>query len=363
MKKLFLLIPLIAISATGISGCKLSNGNSSKPLITYGTLVDQKATEIKYTDLQVMIATKENFLLAIHQDMMGGTECSCWITFKGVIDKYVQEYNTKVYYIDRSQFSDDDDSFGLTLLNGSTNPVFALVKEGKKINEYIYGKDTKPLFETVDGMRKVIEKIARDPQYMYVDQSYLDNALFVEKKDKVVIQYVWHTCDDCKDCIPNVMQPYMEKNTLSNKVWIINLAIKGLLVGDDNKQDTSRAEYKTFLAEHHMSVAGDEVYGYDRGFVPTTQVWEKGELKDMNVYFNDSYEQVEGEWKITRSYYTEERVQALKYTDTVLQNMVIPNGDIMDVEFNGNTYHIWNKDKAREAHKPILEAFLDYYVK
>ena len=83
----------------------------------------------------------------------------------------------------------------------------------------------------------------------------------------------------------------------------------------------------------------------------------------MNVYFNDAYAQVDGQWKITRSYYTQERVQNLKYTNTVLQDMIIPNSDIMDVEFNGNTYHIWSKEKARAAHQPILEAFLDYYVK
>lgn len=351
-------MPLVVMSGVSFVGCQ-NNSKKNLPRITYGTLVDKEATKITYPELKLMITNKENFLIAIHQDLISGPECGCWVTFKNVLDEYVQQYHTTIYYIDRSQFSDGDESFGLSLLNNTTNPVFALVKDGKKVNEYIYGTSTKPLFESVDGMRKVVEKIAKDPQYLTVDQTYLDDALFNKKQGKVLVYYYWSSCPDCNDMFPRVLQPYTNAHNFTTPFWIIDLDIVGLLRTDATTKDKTNPAYVNFLKEHHMSKDGDATFGYDRGFVPTTQVWEEGVLKDMCVYFNDAIEKDGEQYKITRSFFSAERVPHLGYTDTILEGTVVPNEEL---EFYGEMA-FWKADYAAKKHQPLMEAFLDKYTK
>ena len=298
MKKTLFALSILAASLLGVTGCHSSNKNLAR--VTYGTLVAEKAMELNYGDLAQRIARKENMLLSVYDD--SGTPCGCWTTFHAVIDSYVKEYDTMVYYIGRSQFSDDAEKYGLTILTVGTDPTFAFIKDGKKTNEYIYGKDTKPMFSSLSDLRTAVSKIARDPQYFFVDEEYLDNALFTEKKDKVIVQYIWNFCPDCLYCFPNVMFPYSEKNEFKTKIWLIDLGVKGYLLDDDGKWlGTSNPPYVEFMKEHHLSQAGDEVFGYDRGFVPSIQVWEKGVLKDMNVYFNDEVTLQDNKYIITRS--------------------------------------------------------------
>ncbi len=339
------------------TACVVGCERSQKPRVTFGTLVDKAATELRYTTLQDKIADKENLLISVYEDNL---PCGCWSTFHTILDKYVETYHTRVYYIARSQFSEDDDSFGLSILTDGTKPTFAFVKDGKKANEYIYGTDTKAMFETLDGLRSAVTRIARDPQYMYVNQAYLDNALFVEKKDRVAVQYVWSFCPDCNDCFPYVMLPYSQKYNFRTEIWIIDLAIEGLLL-NDGKVDKTNPGYVTFLKDHHMSAEGDDYFGYDRGFVPTTQIWESGTLIDMNVYFNDEVSFKDGKYYVSRSYYSEENISKFKYTDTVLQGMEIKIEDLDINEQSGSAS--WKQDSARKYHKPILESFLNMYIK
>ena len=343
---------------TSLSMVGCDHSTDRRPIITYGTLVDNEATELIYDTLLEKVSDKENFLISVYDD---SSNCGCWTTFHYVINQYVQTYHTKIYYIARSQFSEDADTFGLATKIDSSKPIFALMKEGKQTSQFVYGDDTKTMFESLDGLRSAVSRIARDPQFMFVNQKYLDNALFTEKKDEVVVQYIWRTCPDCNDCFPNVMVPYSQKFEFKNPVWLIDLEIKGLLLNDAGEKDKTNASYVKFLKDHHMSAVGDEYFGYDRGFVPTTQVWRNGELKDMNVYFNDEIQVVDGKYVITRSYYNETNASKFAYTNTVLQGKELSEEEL-DIypEYN---YVGWNKEYARKQHQPILESFLDMYVK
>ena len=358
MKKILFLLPMLTLASVGLNGCIQDN----KAHITYGTLVDTQAEEIEHGVLASKVARKETFFVAVYQS---GTTCGCWNAFKDVLGQYVREYKTQMYYIGSDQFSGDMEKFGLTILSGVSDPTFALFKEGKKVNEYIYGKDTKPMFETLTGLRKATSRIASDPQFYYVDQTYLDNALFTTKQD-VVVYYFWHFCPDCNDCFPEVLIPYANKYNFSKKIWIIDLAIPGLLIDPvTNEMNKNYQGYVDFLRDHKMSYyEGNETFGYDRGFVPTIQTWKKGELKDMTVYFNDGVEKNDnGKYVISRSYYSEDRVKNLAYTNEVLQGKEIPEEQV-DIKINGeNQSYSWKMDYARLYHKPILEAFLTKYVK
>ena len=356
MKKLLFLLPLLALSSLGISGCK----SDRKARITYGTLVDEGVTELLYSALKNKVANNENMLVAVWQD--SGLPCGCWTTFKSVLEEYVKTYKTKIYTIARSQFSDGDDTFGLTILNDTTAPTFALIKNGKKTNEFIYSNDNKPMFTKLDSLRTAITKIARDPQYMLVDQTYLDNALFTEKKDKVIIHYIWSFCPDCLYCFPNVMVPYSENNQFDTKVWIIDLGVKGILLDENNNFiGTGIETYVSFLKEHKMSAAGDERFGYDRGFVPTTQIWEKGRLVDATTFFNDTIELKDDKYIVTKSFYSEERIKNINYVANSLEGKEIPEADVVKTlnKNTGDYDYSWDQDKAAIYHKPFLESFLE----
>lgn len=359
MKKILFLLPILAITTLGVAGCKTEN---KKVQLTYGTLVDQEATEIKYGSLSTKVARKENMIVATYLHV-SGPQCGCWTEFKYVLDQYVKEYNTKIYYIDRFQFSEDDDRFGLKIDQSATDPTFALFSNGKKVNEYVYSNDTKPMFNSLSGFRKAVERIADDPQFMYVDEAYLDKALFEDKVDKAVVEYVWETCPDCNDCLPYVLTPYSKNNTLSTKLWIMDLDIVGLLRTDETTKDKTNPNYVAFMDKHHLSVSSDEKFGYNGGYVPTFQVWEKGELKDASVYFNDTIAEQDGKYVLTDSFYSQERITNLHYQASVLKGMEIPAEQVNVVEYQGTTYVSWDSDSARAAHQPMLESFLNTYVK
>ena len=126
MKKLLFLLPLLTLASVGLNGCN----QDKRARLTYGTLIETKAEEIVYGTLASKTSRGENLLIAVYQD---GLPCGCWSTFHEILDKYVEEYQTKVYYIASSQFSDDADTFGLTILKETSDPTFALIKDGKKV--------------------------------------------------------------------------------------------------------------------------------------------------------------------------------------------------------------------------------------
>lgn len=356
MKKSLFLLPIIALLTLGGTACKNKN-KKALPRITYGTRVDAGATSLTYAEFKLKSEKKEAMLIATYK---ADGHCGCWDNFKKVIDEYVINYHTKIYFIDRNQFSEDSDNYGLTILpDSTTDPTFALMSGGKKTNEYVYSNDNRKMFETVDGLRSVVTRIARDPVYMYVNQEFLDESIFTHPLEKVVVQYIWNSCSDCNYCFPNVMVPYAEEHDFDTELWLIDLDIIGLLRDDNNQQDKTRTEYVTFMKDHLLSAEGSEAYGYNGGYVPTTQVWQNGLLVDANTYFNDSLELVDGKLYVSDTFFTEERKGHLTYTDTVLKGIEVPSADA--TEYGGKYY--WNKDAANVYHQPLLEAFFDMYVK
>lgn len=358
MKKSAFLLPILALGALSMTSCT----SELKGRITYGTYIETKASEIQYVDLASKMANGENMLLSVYEDT--GLPCGCWSAFHSVIDEYVETYHTKIYYIGRSQFSEDADTYGLTILSyENTAPTLAFMIDGKKSSEFIYGKNTEPMFTSLEGLRSAVKRIARDPVYMLVDQEYLDNQLFTVKASRTLVHYIWNFCPDCKDCFPYVLMPFASSNDLKYEILVIDLGVEGLLI-NNGTIDKTNENYVSFLKDHHMSAAGDEVFGYDRGFVPTTQVWENGVLKDMNVYFNDEISEENGKYVVSRTYFTEERVKNLKYTNEVLYGKEIAEEDLTIRENTDGTKSIsWNKPAARKYHQPILESFLKMYAK
>lgn len=356
--KVFLL-PLVALGlSTSLASC---NTSDSKFSIMYGTYVNDSAIELSYSDLTAKMNGNENMLVAIYPE----DGCQCWSQFEIVINDYVRDEHTIVYKIKYSSIEGNGNSWGFPLDSGS--PSFCYVKEGKIVKSYTYNaSNPSRLFKTTADFKEDVDANCYQPNYYYVNQTYLDDKLFIAKDDKVLVSYVWSSCPDCNYCIPNVLAPYQHAKNFDQKMYIIDLEVEGLLLVNGEK-DKTNANYVEFMRAHNLSEASGSEFGYSRGFVPSFQYWEQGVLKDMNVFFNDTLTQDnQGKVHITQSYFTEERKSILKYLDgvqtTVLQGIEIPTEDVTIYPEYGN-YVAWNAPAAAKYHAPLLNAFLKTYMK
>ena len=367
MKSKLLLLPFALLSLSTLSGCQ---EKKTELHITYGTHIDAPGVkDLSYGDLMNKLVggneQTENFLLAIYYGK--DSHCSCWGTFKVVLEEYADKYDTVVYSIDRFEFdSQRKESDGNIWKNAGLSfqekdePRFFIMSQGKVKKAFYY--NSSKMFKNCDALNNEISNYIKGPNIFYVEQDELDNRIFAEMQETVVY-YVWSFCPDCSYCSPNFLNPYANVRTLRNNILIIDI---GELTGYDPTSttpfanfNTSNPEYVAFLNEHHMSEAGDQKYGYGRGFVPTIQYWKNGELQDMAVYFNDTLAKEDDHYIVTESYYTEERLPNLKYManveHNVLKGTVVPAADVI-----GGS---WDKEAAAKYHNTYLGAFLDMYAK
>ncbi|MCD8204472.1 MAG: hypothetical protein LUC16_01405, partial [Coprobacillus sp.] len=177
------------------------------------------------------------------------------------------------------------------------------------------------------------------------------------------VMYEWSTCPDCQYCLPEVVIPWFRNNETSTTLYIIDLAVEGILISDGVSSKTNES-YIEFMTRYGLNESGNETYGYTEiGVVPTFQYREKGEIKDAAVYFNDeiSYEVDKG-YYISNSFYSSERISNLKYLTgdvTPLLGMSVSENEI---DINGDEISII-KDEFAKYHTPLLEAYFDYYLK
>ncbi len=351
MKKTLLLLGTI-LSLLPLNAC---NKNNKKTRITYGTYVGEELTDIKYDSLVKKMEGDEkgeNFLLATY---FPDSHCSCWSTFQKVLKNYKQQNHIEIYKISTGQFSDERKTYGITVMHEDT-PTLVVVENGKVKKEYIY--NSTDMFKQCDKLESELNKTIEKPNMYYVDLTHLDNAILTQ--GKTLIHYIWNFCPDCQYCAPHVLYPYSDSHQFTNKLYIVDIGPLTMPDGTFESFDKSNPEYIKFLTDHNLNENGNATFGYGNGFVPTTQYYENGVLKDMSVYFNDKLEKVnDNEYKVASTYYTEERASSLKYLDNVktkvLKDLIVPKCDVDD---SGS----WLPSKASVYHNPLLISFLDTYA-
>lgn len=348
MKKQLLLALLMPMMLASISGCSFNSGMK----LTYGTYMISEesnvtdARELNYGSLSKKMDStsdfsKENFLLTVYPT----NGCYCWTKFQTVLKSFIKETNYLVYQIPFTEL--EKDNLGFKIEQGSVS--FAIVKGGSIIKQYIASN----VLESVESLKTEVNKYVKAPEIYYVDEEYLNNS--IKHQEPVLVEYIWESCTDCQYANPNSVWEYATKNTLKNKMLIIAL--------DDIKDDT--LAYTEFCATHNLSNTFSEDYGYGKGYVPTFQYYERGELKSSCVYFNDLVEKVDGQYKVTRSFYSEARRIKLDYaksvTNNVLQGLILSEDDVQDLTSLGYGY-IWKHESADKYHKPLFEAFMNKYA-
>ena len=371
-KVLFALLAPLAILST--TGCSVNNGMK----LTYGTYITSEeanncdAVEIDYGTLsQKMDETsdfsKENFLLVISPT----NGCVCWANFQNVLKSFIADTHYLVYQIKITEFGDD--AMGFKMQQGHVS--FAIVKGGKIVKQYM----SSTIFDSAASFKAEVNKYVRAPELYFVNQDYLDAK--IKSQETVFVEYMKSSCPDCNYSDPNSVWQYAHQYTFKNKKYVIDL--DNLDFGVEKYKKDSNGEfvlnefvgkittelyqitYQEFKDVHNLSNKFSTKFGYGDGVVPTLQYYERGELKDAMVFYNDTVEKQGDDLVVTNSYYDNYRIVNLGYLSgiktTVLKGLKLSIDDVDDYTAYGYGYS-WKHKSADAYYKPLFNAFMNMYA-
>ncbi len=356
-KKSLVLIPILILSLVGCDNTKSGEIN-----LSYGSLIDSEATLINRSTLKSMCDNEESFILVVYPGE--DSHCSCWQNFSKVIDSYVNEHEQIVYKINYGNLGGENNEFGLSIY--SDRPTVSFFSQGKLHTEHVYNtKNEQSFFKNLSSFEDLVEESTNSPHVIYIDEDILES--WVNENETFTIMYEWSTCPDCQYCLPNVVIPFFETETKRDNLYLIDLAVEGILI-NNGVQDKNNESYINFMNKYGLSEKSNEMFGYTEiGVVPTFQYYKNGVICDAAVYFNDEIEISENgkSATIVDSFYSEKRQEYLTgaysedVTNPILVGLTYSEDDINDL--GNNEYEVKHSSMAR-YHDPLLINFLSYYL-
>lgn len=340
--KLLLFLPLFIAPMLG--GC-----SSSAPTdITYGTYKDDGARQLSSSEFSTRFESGENMLLTIYPK---DSTCICWRTFSPIIDEVVSDNHLLIYKF----FAEDvDDNASMKRVGGFNNrndaPTFYILNNGR-IAKYYNFSSTLDFFKKKDAFLEEINKQIIAPHMFYLDEDQLNEKI---NSDHSVIYFARYNCSDCNTVTPKALLPYFKEHD------------KTLYVFDIEVYKNEGAEkYQEIKDIYLLSDINNPNLGYGNGVVPTFQVYEKGELKDMCIFFNEgevTYNEENDCFYALNAYYNETRLSYFHYLDNV------EHKDLTKVKIEDkDTYLIkekryWDNNASFSYYNEILTSFLDTYL-
>ena len=365
MKKKALLSIVVPLLFVSLNGC------STRPAIrlTFGTELKQDIYTLKeLTTAQLLDKAKnekEVFLLATYQGKYS-EECLCWNTFQNVIANYMNLTRDMVYVYDAQSQDESIKQLGIEKVEDST-PYLYIINGEQKLASFSYkNKKDKGIFEDIQGytMEHRVRRIVKTPLMHYVGTDYTQSNA-IKNTQGLIVLFMRRGCGDCSYVIPNVLIPYINTHKINFSIRLVDLQDLYDLSKKEDASEVDKAEYQNTKDLCQLSESANATFGYLNGVVPTLQYYERGELKDACVFFNDEIAQKEdGSFYISNSFYSEERLTSIKYANNV-ENNVLKGMDLNSEEVITTTsgYTYWAQEKAAQYHKPLVEAFLDTYCK
>ena len=362
MKKYVLLLPIMLFPF--LASC---NKDSQKESLTYGTYITSSVnslTELSNEELLTKVRKEEVFLLAVYQGDYS-LDCLCWATFQNVISNYINTYHESIYIY--NSYNQDEELANLKIEKVKESTPYLYIYKGEKVlSKYAQSeKRNKPIFENTNGkaMYSAVHSVVNKPTMYFVDEDYLDDQIMNDKNLNVL--FMRNKCEDCKYVIPNVIIPYIESNKPMENLYLFDMQYSYDLSKKEGATKEEKEQYQLLKNYYGLSEKGSKMFGYSNGVFPTIQAIRSGLIVDATVFFNDEIGQKEdGAYYISDSYYSEERLENLKYLqgcqfETKLKDMTVSEGVLEKP--NGGYY--WSQEVASHYHTPILNAFLTYYLK
>ena len=362
MKKKYLSLLLLPLLFSSLTSC-----NSKKVSLTYGTYIGHTIYSLKeLNNVELIDKTKnenEVFLLAAYQGEYS-QDCLCWTTFQNVIASYMNTYHDLVYTYNAYEQDDSVKSLKIDKYTNST-PCLYVFNGEKNLAKYSYqNQQDKAIFEDVTGeaMSKRLQHVIDKPTLYYVDEEYLDQQYLTAKK--ICVLFFRNGCGDCQYVLPNVLIPYIKEHKLATEICMFDMQKYYDQSKSESATDEQKGKYQFLKNRFGLSEIGDTVFGYGDGVVPTIQFVENGKVDGATVYFNDVISQKEDcSFYISDSFYSEERLPNLKYLKGMSKQIAVLKGKaIKDGVLESPYGYYWSQEAASKFHKPLLEAFLDYYM-
>ena len=188
---------------------------------------------------------------------------------------------------------------------------------------------------------------------LYITSTQLD-SLFEGDVD-FTVGFVRSSCSDCAYVEDHLLYEFnMKENNVSYLI------------------DVDAFSNSDFKDKYGLTDESNPDYGYGEGYVPTfvrsapakTKSYSDAIL-DACVYLNDQIEMVNGEYKITKSFYKEERLPLLGFLGNPDSKYILEGKTIgeeqVDKKADGYSYS-WNKKYSVPFHDETLKMFLDAYV-
>lgn len=370
MKKKTILLTLVPLLFAFLVGCSNNSNDSDSQKeitarLTYGTKIQQERETLnELTTEELLLKARdenETFLLATYQGTYS-EDCLCWTTFKDVIVNYTNKYKEIIYVYNAQSQDESLSNLNLEKAEDSAPRLYIFEGETKIVSFYYKNNKDKELFED----RKAEALKERIHQYVKRPLLYYDHWEFVQHNEikyhsSLPILFIRSGCPDCQYVIPNVILPYIKSHNFEIGIRVIDLQAEYEISKKVDATEEEKEHYQLVKDLCNLSETGGYGYGYGEGVVPTIQYYKQGSLEDASVFFNDEVAQKEdGTYYLKNSFYSEERLTSLKYASNV-KNNVLKGMSINADDVVGGSY--WAQEKAALYHKPLLEAFLDYYCK
>ena len=344
MKNKVLKLTLLPLSLLTLIGCNKQKSSSDYRL-SYGSLCDDGALLLSASDFKEKVDNKESFVIALIPGEEKSVSCLCWKTFSWVIDNFCMSDERIIYKANVFHLTD----YGVSAPT-KEDPGLAIFIDGKLYKQFEYTvKDTKEYWHDTDALRELISGYTLNPTMIYInDAQYTE----YQSNDKFVVSIIRNKCSDCKYVLPNVFDPYFKKHKVEDKLYLLDIQSH---YGQDN--------YQSYKDSINLSIKNNPTFGYGDGVVPTTFIYEKGQIKDGTVFFNDSVTKEDDKYIVSDSYYTTERKDNLNYLEgvkhPVLKGLELKEDEV--VEYEGNYY--WKSESSEKYHTPLLQSFLKTYMK
>lgn len=349
MKKSLLFLSLL--TSVSLTSCGGNEPSFEKVNLKYGYIADTAVTEkeqleIGYSTLKDMVDDKESFILLLFHDRT----CGCWKWELGPIAvEYMNKYNIKLYAFDNALLVGETDTFGLYTRTDNV-PGICFFEKGKLLRQTIYRRlDEKhrQMFKDLDAFSAFVNENCYLPKMYYIEKEKLDAK--ISNNDDFNLYVTKSGCPDCG----KIEEEYVDKWIETNKL----LEVKEMLYVFDVKKYNDTPEYQTIKDAYGLSVAGNSIFGYGNGFMPTFQRREQGKITDMITVLNDSADKDTG---LVTSYFTAARIAASPILSKAQFDVI--DGTTIDTSFILPWGGI-NQQKQLEWHLPATEMFFDTYVK
>lgn len=351
MKKVLkaFLLPLFAISLFSFSAC---SKKEEKVELTYGEVVHQKYHEISYAILNRMIDNKESFLLVVNPQ-----NCACFFDFINASESYITNNHLVLYKMNIADFNGNP-NHGIKIIDGSTS--FTIFNKGEVAQTI--ASNAKPQNEIMSKKDKFEEYIS---QYISMPKMYLCNIATLDRlyhqSSKSLIYFSRNNCGDCSYLNKNFLIDYMrERSEILYVVECEELGIREYQANGYDLTPESQVLWDNFKVKYGLASTNNPVYGFNTGYVPTfllvSGTTESTTYHSGAVAFNDKVELVDGQYKLTSTYYSNARQPNLAYASSFapLEGRVVGESEIK--------YGSWNKDQSSVEYTPRVKAFLDSYL-